>query len=80
MDILKKIWPTAFAVKKKDVVSLIIQILIFIVICVVGGLLIGLLAGIPVVNVICGILGAALDIYGVVGIVLCVLQFLDVLK
>ncbi len=80
MDFLKKIWPTAFGVKAKDVASLIIQLLIFVLVIVAGGLLIWLLAHIPVVNIFTGILGTLLDIYGIVGIVLCILKFLDVLK
>lgn len=80
MDYLKKFWPTAFKTQKKDVASLIIQILIFLVIGFVGGFAIGLLAKIPVVNIFTGIIGSLLGIYGIVGIVLCVLIYLDVLK
>lgn len=78
MDMLKKFWPTPFKVEKGNVVSLIIQLFIFLVICAVVGWLIGVLALIPVVGLLAGLVGALLEIYSLVGIVLCVLNFLGV--
>ena len=80
LDYLKMIWPTPFKVQEKDVVSLVIQLVIFLVLCTVGGLLIGLLAGLPIVGFIFVILGSLLDIYGLVGIILAVLKFLGMVK
>ena len=80
MDLLKKIWPTPFKVEKGNIVSLIIQLVIFLVICAVVGWLIGVLAGIPVIGIIFSLLGSLMEIYGLVGIVLCVLKFLDIVK
>ena len=80
MDFLKKLWPTPFKIKAKDVVSFVVQLIIFIVVCAVGGILIGLLAGIPIVGIIFSILGGLLDLYGLIGIILCVLVFLDIVK
>lgn len=80
MDLVKKLWPTPFKIRPKDVMSFVIQLIIFIVVCAVGGILIGLLAGIPIVGIIFSILGGLLDLYGLIGIVLCVLVFLDVVK
>ena len=80
IDYLKMIWPTPFKVQEKDVVSLVIQLVIFLVLCTVGGILIGLLAGLPVVGFIFVILGSLLDIYGLVGIILAVLKFLGMVK
>jgi hypothetical protein len=80
MDILKKVFPFAFNAKKNDVASLVIAILIFLVIGIVGGFVIGLCAHIPVVNILCGIAGGLLDLYAVGGIVLSVLSFCEVLK
>ena len=40
MDMLKKIWPLPFKVKEKDVVSLVVQLVIFLVVCAVVGVLI----------------------------------------
>ena len=80
MDLMRKLWPTPFKIKAKDVVSFVVQLIIFIVVCAVGGILIGLLAGIPIVGIIFSILGGLLDLYGLIGIVLCVLVFLDIVK
>ena len=80
MDQLKPFFPFSFRAQKGDVVSLIISIVIYLVIGAVGSLLIGLLSGIPVINIIGGLVGALLDIYGLVGIVLAVLSFLEIVK
>lgn len=80
IDYLKMIWPTPFKVQEKDVVSLVMQLVIFLVLCTVGGLLIGLLAGLPIVGFIFVILGSLLDIYGLVGIILAVLKFLGMVR
>lgn len=80
MDLLKKIWPTPFKIKEKDVQSFLVQLIIFIVVCAVVGILIGVLAKIPLVGVIFSIVGAVVELYGLVGIILCILQFFGVLK
>ena len=75
MNYLKQFWPTPFKIQKGDVASLIIQLVIFLVVCAVVGWLIGILAGIPVIGIIFSLLGTLLEIYGLVGIVLCLLKF-----
>ena len=80
MDFLKKLWPTPFKIEEKNVVSLIIQLVIFLVICAVVGWLIGILAGIPIIGIVFGIIGSLMEIYSLVGIVLCVLKFLGLVK
>ncbi len=80
MDFLKKFWPTPFGIKKNDLKSFVVQLLIFIIACAVVGVLIGVLSSIPVLGVIFWILGGLLEIYGIVGIVLCILVYLDILK
>ena len=80
MDILKKLWPTPFKIQEKNVLSLVIQLVIFLVICAVVGWLIGILAGIPIIGIIFSIVGAFMEIYGLVGIILCILKFLGMVK
>lgn len=80
MDMLKKIWPTPFKIKEKDTTSFVVQLIIFIVVCALIGLAIGLLAKIPVLGIIFGLVGGLVELYGLIGIVLCVLQFLGILK
>ena len=76
MDTLKKLWPTPFKIKEKDIASFLIQLIIFLVICAVAGAVIGLLAKIPLLGLIFSIIGALVEVYGLVGIVLCVLKFI----
>ncbi|MBR6825851.1 MAG: hypothetical protein IKM59_04810 [Oscillospiraceae bacterium] len=76
MDLLKKLWPIPFAIQKGDVVSLVVRLVIFLIACTVVGWLIGFLAGIPILGIIFGLVGSLLEIYSIVGIVLCVLKFL----
>ena len=79
MDILKNLWPTPFKIKKGDLASFLIQLIIFVVVCAVVGFLFSVLGGIPILGVIFWILGSLIEVYGIVGIVLCVLKFLGVL-
>lgn len=80
MDFLRKLWPTPFKIERKNVASFVIQLIIFIVICAVVGVLIGVLSSIPVLGIIFWILGSLMEVYSIVGIVLCILVFLDVIK
>lgn len=79
MDFLKTLWPTPFKVKPGNVVSLIIQLIIFVVVCAIFGFLIGLLAGIPIIGIIFILIGSLMEIYSTVGIVLCFLKFFKVI-
>lgn len=76
MNLIKKVWPTPFKIKEKDVTSFVVQLVIFVVICALIGWAIGILAGIPILGILFSIVGALVEIYGLVGIILCVLKFL----
>ena len=80
MDLLKKIWPTPFMIKEKDTTSFVVQLIILVVVCAIASILIGVLAIVPIVNILVGIVGGLIDLYCLIGIVLCVLQFLGILK
>ena len=80
MEFLKTLWPTPFKVKPKDVRSLVVQLVIFVLVCVVASILIAILSALPIIGWIVGILGGLIDLYCVVGVVLAVLKFCDVLK
>ena len=77
---LQKLWPTPYKIKKGDLGSFLIQLIIFIIVCVVIGWVIGLVASLPIINIFGWILGLAVEVYSVVGIVLCLLNFLGVTK
>lgn len=76
MSTLKKYFPHAF--KANDIKSLIIALVIYALISFVGGLVLGLLDGIPVLGIIFSVLGWLVEVYAVVGIVLAILAFLKI--
>ena len=80
MELLKTLWPTPFKITPKDLKSFLVQLIIFVVVIVVISILIGILAKIPILGIIFRILGGLIDLYATIGVILCVLKFLDVLK
>ena len=79
MDMLRNFFPYSFR-EKKDVTALIINISVYLVVGFVAGILIGLLAIIPIIGIIIGIIGSILDLYVFIGIILSVLDYMKVLK
>jgi hypothetical protein len=80
MDILKLVFPFSFKVKEKNVTDLVVTLIIYVVLAVVGGLLLGLLSWLPILGVIFIILGSLLDLYALIGIALAILNFFNLLK
>ncbi len=79
MELLKKIFPLSFKFSD-SVANLVIGILIYLVAGAVAGVAIGLLAKIPVVGILIGLVGGLVDLYCLAGIVIQVLDFCKVLK
>jgi hypothetical protein len=79
MDILKKVFPLSFKYVG-EVANLVIGIIIYVLVGIVGGAVIGLTASLPVVGIILGIVGALLDLYVTAGIVIEILVHCKVLK
>ena len=80
MDFMKTLWPTPFKIKKGDLASFLIQLIIFLVMTAVAGVVIGFLSGIAIVGVIFSILGSLLGVYSLIGVVLCILVFCGVVN
>lgn len=80
MNFLRTLWPIPFKVKKGSFISLIWKLIVFLVVTFIFGLLIGLLANIPVIGIIFSIIGGLMDLYCIIGIILCLLVFFGVLK
>ena len=78
MEALKKFFPHAF--KANDVKALIISLVIYVLIDVVCGFVIGLLAKIPLIGIIFSILGTVVGLYALVGIILSIRVFVKVIK
>lgn len=80
MDFLKKLWPTPFKIEKGNVVSFVVQLLVFLILTALFGWLIGLLGALPIVGIVFRIVGSLMGIYTLIGAVLCLLKFLDLVK
>ena len=78
MDALKILFPWSF--KNKTMKDLIVSILIYMAINIVGGLVFGLLSAIPLLGVVFSLLGGALGIYTLAGVILASLHFFGLLK
>ena len=78
MDMLKKFFPAAF--KATELTPFIVSLVIYVLIDVVCGFVIGLLAKIPLLGVIFSLIGSLVGLYAFVGIVLSILVFVKVIK
>lgn len=76
---LKKLFPLSFKYIG-SIGNLIIGILLYLVVGAVGGVLIGVVGALPIIGILAWILGALLDVYVVVGIVVQVLAYLKMIK
>lgn len=88
MDALKPFFPFVFSnveVKEKDVNSLVISIIIHLVAGLIVGIVLGFVAGIlgeilGLLGVLVGLIDGLFGLYCLIGIVLAVLKFLNMLK
>ena len=78
MDMLKKFFPDAF--RCKDVNSFIVTLLIYVVGSILVGLVMGLLAKIPLVGFVFSLIGSLVGLYALVGIILAILVFTKIIK
>lgn len=78
MDTLKKFFPHAF--KANDVTKFITSLIIYALIDIVCGAVIGILAKIPLIGFIFGLLGSVIGLYALVGILLTIFVFTKVIK
>ena len=78
MDILKKFFPHAF--KANDLGKFIVTLIIYVLIDIVCGFVIGLLAKLPIIGIIFSLLGSLVGLYALVGIILSILVFVKVIK
>ena len=75
MDILKKFFPISFSAK--ELKPFIISLVIYVLVDVVCGFVIGLLAKIPVLGILFSLLGSIIGLYALMGIVLSVFVFVN---
>ena len=78
LNSIKPYFPQAF--KAKDLKSFAIALVIYAVVAVVLGFILGLLGGIPVIGFIANIVGWLVKLYCTAGVILAILVFLQVVK
>ena len=79
MDILKLLFPFSFRYKK-DITQLFLNILTYLAAGLVAAILISLTAKVAVLGMIVGLIGGLVDLYILAGIVVCVLDYLKILR
>ena len=75
---LKNYFPRAY--KSKDLGSFIVSLIIYALIDIICGFVIGLLAKLPIIGIIFSLLGSLIGLYALVGIILSILVFVKILK
>ena len=78
MGLIKSLFP--HAMQGRDLKGLLIAVLIYVIVNFVGGFVLGLLDGLPLIGFVFGVLGWALGIYCAVGIIVAVLVFFNIIK
>lgn len=78
MEMLKKYFPYSFGAETLG--NLIVKAIVYVLVGFIAGAVIGLLAAIPVVNLLVGLVCGIIDIYVVAGVVIAILDFLKILK
>lgn len=79
MDMLKKIFPISFSFAD-TLVNLVVGILIYVVGAAVASVVLGLLARIPLIGLVFGLVNWVIGVYAFVGLVLLVLVYLKLVK
>lgn len=80
MNTMKKLWPLSFKVVKGSYKSFYISFFIYVVVCFLLQQLAQITAPVQVLGTILNVLYLAVDVYSVVGVVLCVFQLFGATK
>ena len=78
MDILRKLFPLSFKCKETD--SLVVSLIVYVVYCVVFGILTSVISSMPFIGGPMGVIGGIVGLYGPIGIVLALLVFFKVIE
>ena len=78
MENFKKFYPHAF--KSTEVKDFIIALIVYLVIDAVCGVVIGLLAKIPLIGFIFSLIGSLVGIYALIGILLSIFVFTQIIQ
>ncbi len=87
MDILKKIFPNAFNCKKSDTNGFVVTLIVYVVLFAIASVVLwvaGFLTGIPLLGallaIVLRVLGVIVDLYTLIGIILSILCYLEIVK
>ena len=80
MDLLKKFWPLSFRVVKGSYKTFYISFFVYVVVCFLMERLANIAAPVQVLGTVLNVLYICVDVYSVVGVVLCVCQLFGVIK
>ena len=78
MATLKKFFPNAF--HSTELNPFIFSLILYLIIDIVCGVVIGFLAKLPIIGIIFSVIGSIVGLYALAGIVLSILVFLKILK
>ena len=78
MENFKKLFPSAF--KATETNNFIVALIVYAAIAIVGGAILGLLSKIAIIGFVFTLIGAVVDLYAFIGIVLSILVFIKVVK
>ncbi len=79
MDFIRKLWPLPFKIRKGDIGSFLIQLIVFLLLTVLFGWLISLFAGMEIIGPVIALLSGLLSLYTLVGVILCILRFFAII-
>ena len=80
MNLFKALWPMPFKIKKGKFWSFIFRTLAFALLCAFAIGAMGMLSHIKFIGDVTAVLGIIAELYGIIGIVLCVLVFFGIVK
>ena len=78
METLRKFWPWSFRMEKGNVKKLVWTVVIYVLVGVGIGIVLGLLSFIPYVGILTSIVGYICDLYLTAGVVFCFLNYFEV--
>ena len=78
MDFLKKFFPLSF--KATDIKPFVITLIIYVVVEAILGVILGLIGKLPLLGIVCSLIGSLIGLYSLAGIVLAILVFTKVIK
>lgn len=80
MELISKLWPLSFKVQRNHYASFFLWFFVYAVVCFALELLSGLVAPVIVLGSVLYVIYVAVEVYCVIGVVLCVFRLFGVIK